>query len=78
MDIEKPTQRKTVQWNTQEIKTNIIDHHQDFKKKVLEFETKKSQMHDEVIFVLLRVKIHAVMMIRLNTSHKRLLKWKKT
>lgn len=47
MDIEKP-QRKTVQWNAEEIKINVIDRHQDFKKKVLEFETVKSKVHDEV------------------------------
>lgn len=47
MDIEKP-QRKTVQWNAEQITINAIDHHQDFKKKVLEFETVKSKVHQEV------------------------------
>ena len=52
MDIEKPTQRKTVQWNAQEITTNIIDKHEDFRKQAFLFETKKSQMEIDVYFVL--------------------------
>jgi hypothetical protein len=37
MDIEKPTQRKTVQWNAEEIKINVVEQKENFKKKVLEF-----------------------------------------
>ncbi len=35
MNIEKPTQRKTVQWDANEINNALVKEKDDFRKKVL-------------------------------------------